>query len=420
MKEFHSNSSTLGAFVVSVYILGFAFGPVLLAPLSELYGRLPVYHVTNILFVIFNIACAVSTNLNMLIGFRFLAGTVGSACLTNGGGTIADLIPPQQRGLAMSMFVVGPLLGPVVGPVAGGFCAQYIGWRWVFYILAIVTGTFSIGCLIFLQESFAPIILGRKAMRLIKLTGNEDLRSKLDSGLSPRDFFARGIIRPSKLLVFSPIVLILSIYMGMVYGYLYLLFTTFSMVFAQQYGFATSSIGLSFLGVGLGSIIGLCVFGFSSDKLLMTTAKRSSPPGTPDADLVFKPEYRLPPMFPGSLLIPVGLLIYGWTAEYKVHYIVPMFGTMLVGIGNLAVFMCIQMYLVDAFTIYAASALAANTIIRCVLGAVLPLAGEDMYKTLGVGWGNSLLAFIALALGWIPWAVGRWGEKIRLKFPVNL
>src|ERR1700716_3761595 len=92
MKEFNSTSTTLGSFVVSIYILGFAIGPLILAPLSELYGRVPIYHITNILFIIFNVACALSTRLDMLIGFRFLAGSMGSACLTNGGGTIADLI----------------------------------------------------------------------------------------------------------------------------------------------------------------------------------------------------------------------------------------------------------------------------------------------------------------------------------------
>ncbi len=133
MAEFKSNNIELAAFVVSVYVLGFATGPLVLAPLSEMYGRVPIYHATNILFIVFTVACAVSSNLNMLIGFRFLEGCMGSAVLTNGGGTIADLIRQEHRGAAMSVFVVGPLLGPVIGPVAGGFLAQAKGWRWVFW-----------------------------------------------------------------------------------------------------------------------------------------------------------------------------------------------------------------------------------------------------------------------------------------------
>lgn len=137
MREFHSTNIELGSFVVSVYVLGYAFGPLLIAPLSELYGRLYLYHACNVLFVIFTVACAVSSSLKMLIGFRFLAGCAGSAPLTLGGGTIADMIRQEKRGGAMSIWAMGSLIGPVIGPVAGGFLSQAKGWRWVFWILAI-------------------------------------------------------------------------------------------------------------------------------------------------------------------------------------------------------------------------------------------------------------------------------------------
>lgn len=119
MREFRSTNVELGSFVVSVYVLGYAFGPLIIAPLSEMYGRVPLYHACNILFVIFTIACAVSNSLGMLIGFRFLEGVVGSSPLTLGGGTIADLIPQEKRGGAMAIWAIGPLIGPVIGPVAG-------------------------------------------------------------------------------------------------------------------------------------------------------------------------------------------------------------------------------------------------------------------------------------------------------------
>lgn len=141
MKEFHSDNKELASFVVSVYVLGLAAGPLVIAPLSELYGRLPLYHSCNILFIIFTVACAVSSNLNMLIGFRFLEGVAGSAPLTIGGGTIADLVIQEKRGAAMSGFALGPLLGPVIGPVAGGYLAQAEGWRWVFWVIALCVST---------------------------------------------------------------------------------------------------------------------------------------------------------------------------------------------------------------------------------------------------------------------------------------
>ena len=130
IKEFHTSNVSLATFVVSVYILGFAAGPLIIAPLSEMYGRVPIYNICNVCFVAFNVGCALSTNMGMLIGFRFLAGCFGIAPITNGGGTIADLMAPEQRGAAMSIWAIGPLLGPVIGPVCGSFLSQAAGWRW--------------------------------------------------------------------------------------------------------------------------------------------------------------------------------------------------------------------------------------------------------------------------------------------------
>ena len=144
MANFHETSNTLATFVVSVYLLGFAFGPLVIAPLSELYGRLHIYNICNVLFIIFTIACGVSSDFNMLTGFRLLQGVVGSSPLTLGGGTIADLMPPEKRGKAMAIWVMGPLVGPVAGPVVGGFLVQAKGWRWVFYLIAIMVSCINL------------------------------------------------------------------------------------------------------------------------------------------------------------------------------------------------------------------------------------------------------------------------------------
>ncbi|TVY76143.1 Efflux pump radE [Lachnellula suecica] len=421
MEEFKSNNVELASFVVSVYVLGFAFGPMILAPLSEIYGRLVIYHSCNVGFVAFTVACALATKLNMLIGFRFLAGCFGSAPLTNGGGSIADLIHQQNRGKAMSAFVIGPIVGPVIGPIAGGYLSQAKGWRWVFWLLAMLSGVCTIFCFFFLRETHAPTLLSRKTARLQKETGNPELRSKLDSGLSPRDFFVRSIIRPAKMLILSPVVLSTSIFVGVVYGYLYLLFTTFTVVFEDTYGFSSGSVGLSFLGIGIGSVSGLLFFAWFSDRTLkrMTEQADAKAAAAGEESAGMKPEYRLPIMIPAAALIPVGFLIYGWTSKYHVHWIVPIMSTALIGIGNIAVFMTVSTYLVDVFTIYAASALAANTVIRSIMGAVLPLTGQKMYETLGLGWGNSLLAFVAIALLPVPIILLKWGERIHKRFALK-
>ena len=141
MKEFHQTSETLGTLAVTIYLLGFALGPLVIAPLSELYGRLHIYHACNVIFIAFTIGCALSTDVAMFLAFRFLTGCAGSAPLANGGGTVADVIPQDKRGAAMSIFAVGPLLGPVIGPIMGGFISQGVGWRWNFWTLAIIVSS---------------------------------------------------------------------------------------------------------------------------------------------------------------------------------------------------------------------------------------------------------------------------------------
>ncbi|KAI4167658.1 MAG: hypothetical protein LQ343_007043 [Gyalolechia ehrenbergii] len=257
MTEFKSDNIELASFVVSVYILGYACGPMVIAPMSELYGRLPVYHVCNVLFVVFTIACAVSSNLNMLIAWRFFEGLFGSSPLTIGGGTIADMVIQEKRGGMMAIFAMGPLMGPVIGPVAGGYLAQAKGWRWVFWLIAIVAGAITIFALILLRETYPPVLLEKKANKLRYETGNPDMKSKFTSDLPPREHFIRAIVCPFKLLLLSPIVLALSTFMASVYGYLYLLFTTITPVFESTYHFSSGTVGLTFLGIGVGSLFGL-------------------------------------------------------------------------------------------------------------------------------------------------------------------
>ncbi|KAI5458221.1 major facilitator superfamily domain-containing protein [Mariannaea sp. PMI_226] len=436
MIEFNSRSTELASFCVSVYVLGFAAGPMIFAPLSELYGRVVVYHGCNFGFIIFLIACAKAPSLSSLIAFRFLSGIFGSAPITNGGGTIADMIVQEKRGAAMASFSIGPLLGPIIGPVVGGIVAEKLGWRWVFWILTIMSGTLSCIFLLFSRETYAPVLLAKKALRLRKETGNDRLRSKLDAGLSPTDYFKRSILRPFKMLAFSPICIICGFYVGLAYAYLYLMFTSLTPLFMRIYGFSTINAGLTFLGLGVGSMLGVGYFSASSDSYIKKKAAEekeqaaaaAQADGGESGDVQnapapttggIKPEYRLPPLRIGAILLPAGLFIYGWTAEYKVHWIAPIIGTAVIGVGNLIIFMSLQMYLVDTFTIYAASALAANAVVRSLAGAVLPLAGIPMYDKLGMGWGNSLLGFIALALLPAPWLFLKHGEHLRKRFEIK-
>ena len=279
---------------------------------------------------------------------------------------------------------------------------QSIGWRWTFYLITIMVrhspynsrvansatqaGVSFIVSIFFMHETNAAVLLQRKTARLRKETGNTALVSKMDRGLSPRTLFLRAIVRPTKLLFLSPIVLLLSLLCAFIFGLLFLLFTTFPAVFEQQYHFSEGTSGLSYLGVGIGMTISLASFAILSDK--MQNALGENP----------KPEGRLRPMMYAMPLVPIGIFWYGWAADKQVHWIVPILGSGVFGLGNLWVILPTQLYLVDAFgPEAAASALAASAVLRLLFGAFIPLAGPALYASLGLGWGNSLLGFIGVA-----------------------
>ncbi|KAH7259766.1 major facilitator superfamily domain-containing protein [Fusarium redolens] len=407
MREFHSTNEQLASFIVSVYLLGYCFGPLVIAPLSEMYGRLPLYHICNVLFVAFTVACAKAPNLGGLIAFRLLAGLAGSCPLTIGAGSLADMISKEKRGAAMSSWALGPLFGPVIGPIAGGYLSAAKGWRWSFWVVAIVAGAITIVAFIFMRETYAYALLEKKAKKLRKETGNTKLRSILDNGTTTKEIFRLAITRPTKMLLFAPIVSLLSFYMALVYGYLYLLFTAMPTLFEGEYHFSSGSVGLSYIGIGVGSLTGLFISGASIDRFAQYLTNKNGGEA--------KPEYRLPFMGGACFIIPAGLFMFGWSAEHKDHWIVPIIGTAFLGCGMIIVFMCISVYLVDAYIQYAASAIAASTVLRSLVGALLPLAGRSMYKSLGYGWGTSLLGFIAAAAIPLPFIFYKYGERIRRK-----
>jgi MFS family permease len=218
-------------------------------------------------------------------------------------------------------------------------------------------------------------------------------------------------VRPTKLLLLSPICILLSVATAVVYGNLYLMLTTVPMVFETTYGFSTGISGLAYIGVGVGNIIGLLSFTFTSDKYLQRKTAKG---------LTIQPEDRLPLMLVSGPVIAVGMFWYGWSAQKADQWMVPIVGSAFVGAGNMLFFMPMMGYLVDAYTIYAASALAANTVLRSIGGGLLPLAGTSMFNALGYGWGNSLLGFIIIAFTPVTYIIYRYGQYIRTRWTLKL
>ncbi|KAJ5640904.1 Major facilitator superfamily domain general substrate transporter [Penicillium herquei] len=413
--EFGETNATIEALSVSIYLIGYTFGPLFLAPLSEIYGRRIVLSGANWFFVVWQIGCALSKNIQTLIVCRLFAGIGGSACITLGAGVVADLFPRETRGKATSIWSMGPLIGPVVGPIAGGFLGEEVSWQWIFWLLLILGGTMQLGIEVFNKETYAPVIIKWKVAKMAKELGRTDLESAYEVGkekLSTGQVLKRNLLRPALLLVKSPIVALLCTYMSFVYGLLYLFFTTISDVFTSDYGFSVGLSGLAYLGIGLGFAAGLFFMAITNDKVV---AKMTASNGGK-----FEPEMRMPTMIIFASIIPISFFWYGWTADKHVFWIVPIIGMFPFGVGMMGVFIPIQTYIIDCYPAYAASANAALTATRSLVGAMLPLAGTPMFDSLGLGWGNSLLGFIALVFVPVPIVFVKYGKTIREKWPVNL
>jgi multidrug resistance protein len=136
-RDFDSHDNTLATFSMSIYVLGFSVGPLVFAPLSEVYGRVVIYRCCLAAFLCFTVACALSSSINMLVGFRFVAGCFGAAPVAIGGAMVYDLFRVDDRGVVMAICQSGPIFGNLLGPPLGGLIIQHKSWRWVFWVITI-------------------------------------------------------------------------------------------------------------------------------------------------------------------------------------------------------------------------------------------------------------------------------------------
>ncbi|KAK5136161.1 hypothetical protein LTR08_003998 [Meristemomyces frigidus] len=421
--DLNVSSSLEMQLALSAFILAFAVGPLFLGPMSELFGRRIVLQLSNLFYFVFNLACGFSTNVGMLIAFRFLSGLGGSAPLGIGGGVLGDVWLPQERGKAMALYSLMPLLGPAVGPIAGGFITQYSNWRWVFYSTCIAAMLIQIAGIFLLHETYAPELLKRKKKQLIKITGNKELRTEFENPSRTLSAHLKtAFARPFILLFTQPIVQVLAAYIGYVYGVLYLVLASFPQLWecpevltgayitscpTPGYGEKNAGIaGLNYISLGLGFYLGTQIAAKTADKIYKGLKAKNGGVG--------RSEFRVPLMFPGAIMVPIGLLIYGWAAQAHTHWIVPNIGTCIFAAGNQLVFQNCQTYIVDSYTRFAASAIAATTVLRSVGGFGFPLFAPAMYKALGYGWGNTMLAFLGIAIGFpAPCILWWYGETLR-------
>lgn len=399
-------STELNTAGISLFVLGFALGPLIWAPLSEIYGRQIIFFITFGGFTAFNAGCAGANNIGTLLVLRFFAGALGSSPFTNAGGVIADIFTASERGLAMGIFALAPSMGPTFGPWISGFLGENEGWRWVMGMLAVFSGILWIAGSLFVPETYAPVILRRRVATLSKMTGKVyTLQADKEKGApSLKSVLATALVRPWILLFLEPIVLLLSLYIAIVYGTLYLLFGAYPIVFQQVRGWSEGVGGLPFLGVAAGMIIGIIFAGWANKWYNEEAEKNGG---------IAPPEARLRPSLYGSMAIPIGIFWFAWTNYPSIHWISPVLAGAPFGFGLNIVFLGVTNYLIDSYTIFAASVLAANTVLRSLFGAAFPLFTPDMFDALGIHWASSIPAFLALACVPFPFIFYKYGAAIR-------
>lgn len=382
------------------------------APLSELYGRQILFFTTYGALTAFNAGAAGAQNIQILVILRFFAGAFGSSALTNAGGVVADMFPASQRGLAMSVFAAAPFMGPTLGPIVGGFLGETEGWRWVEGLMAIFTGALWIIGALTIPETYAPVLLKNRAAAMSKKTGKV-YRSKIQCDRGQQSLgqsFKIALSRPWVLLLKEPIVLLLSIYMAIIYGTLYMMFAAFPIVYQQNRHWSEGLGGLAFLGVAVG-MIGAVIYSIFDNQRYRRAEAAEIDKGEGGA----APEARLPPSMIGSVCVPTGLFIFAWINYPSIHWIVSIIFTAPFGFGMVLVFLSMMNYLIDSYTIYAASVLAANSVLRSMFGAVFPLFTTYMYDNLGIHWASTIPAFLALACVPFPFLFYKYGSVIRKK-----
>lgn len=309
-KEFQISRlvATLG---LSLYILGLGIGPLFLGPLSEFYGRRPIYLVAFSMFLIWLIPSAVAQNIQTLLVGRYLDGMAGSAFLSVAGGTVGDMFSREQLQLPMMILTASPFLGPSLGPLIGGFINQNYSWRWTFYFLAIWSGIQLVMIALFVPETYHPILLQKKARRIRNETGDDRWMSAMDRNTnSISRTIGLSLLRPFQLLFLEPMVFNLCLFSSILAGVLYMFFGAFHFIFQGVYGFTLSQTGLTFLGL----FVGMCFASATTPlwrrnyaRLIRQREERTGEVGGSE------PEYRLPPAIAGSVLVTIGLIVFAWT-----------------------------------------------------------------------------------------------------------
>jgi multidrug resistance protein len=399
-------SLEVATLTVSIMVCGFAVGPLLWSPLSEIIGRRPVYIISLALYTIFQIPCALSPNIGGLLACRFLAGVFSSSGLSLAGGTIADIWNIEERGMAIAFFAAAPYCGPVVGPIVCGWInvgshrLDLFFWTNMAFAGAVMI---VVGLI---PETYAPVILKRRAKKLRKETGNPNIITEQEQvKLSFGDIVRTNLVRPITMILTEPVLDLMCAYIVLIYAMLYGFFFAFPVIFGELYGFNDGQIGLMFIPILIGAGFALLVTPLMEKHFRRVCESRAP-----------TPEDRLIAALIGAPFIPIAMFILGATSYRHIIWVGPASSGIAFGFGMVLCYYAVNNYIIDSYHKYAASALAAKVFLRSGGGAAFPLFTTQMYHRLGLQWASWLLAFLGVGMVFIPYGFYVYGARIRARF----
>ncbi|CAG9945027.1 unnamed protein product [Clonostachys rosea f. rosea IK726] len=402
MLEF-SVSRTVAILCLALYVLALAFGPVIGGPLSETIGRRYVYIGCILTGVLFTVGASQATNFVTLCILRFFSGFCWGPTLAVTAGSIIEVFRAEARGPVSAIIVLMAFLGPGLGPVIGAFAVSRHGWRWPYYCLLVVSAA-PLTLSILSKETFHPLL----RRRLAKSRG-EPVSPSQPLSVRLREFALVAVVRPVRMLVLEPIVTFICLYVALGFGTLFSFFAAVPYTFTSVYRFDVEQCGLVFLSVVIGCFLGLITI-VLCDKLIYQKKVNQFPPNK------VPPEHRLYAAMVGSLVLPIGLFWFGWSARAGVSWASPAAAISFFAWGNISIFITTFQYKTDTYTgNVIASAASANSLARYGFAAAFPLFTVQMYQKLGIPWASSLLGFFSLVLLPVPWVLFKYGPRIRAK-----
>ncbi|KAH8887268.1 putative MFS multidrug transporter [Thozetella sp. PMI_491] len=421
---------------ITTFTTGFALAPMVLAPMSEVWGRKPLFISTGLILVLCQIWCALTRSYAGMLVARFFAGVGSSTYSSMVGGVISDIYGPTERNTPMSLFSGAALFGIGLGPLVSGFIAEYSTWRWIFWLQVIANLIIVLLFVVFVQETRESVLLQQKAKYLAKLYKEWEQDGRFEFRIYPAQGsdtprIARGIrwkvpedevsgpllrmisisaLRPFQLLFGEPVVFFFSVWAAFSWSILYLGLAAIPLVYMDIYGFSLANTNATFTSSCVGAVLSTVISVYQDvwlDRRGIIHHKLKLPLDSPERRLYFS--------CLEAILLPVGLFLFGWTAQPTMHWVLPSIAVGISTMGIFSVYLAVFNYLADTYRSYASSALAAQSFCRNIVGGFFPLITTRMYGKLGLGPGSSLLGACGLALTAGPWILVAFGPSIRAR-----